>query len=265
MSNSLLTLQEKPAAGFDVARLREDFPILAREIHGKPLVYLDNAASAQKPKPVLDAMAEAYAETYANVHRGAHFLSSASTVAFENARETARRFINAPRVAEIILTKGGTEAINLAASCLGATLSEGDEIILSEMEHHSNIVPWHFLRERYGVVLRWAPLNADDSFDIAAFAKLLTARTKLVAVTHMSNVLGTITPLSEIIRLAHAAGAKTSHRWLPGVGASTRRCSGARLRLLRRHRPQALRPHGNWLSLRKVRTSETHAALPRWR
>ena len=209
MSNSLLTLQEKPAAGFDVARLREDFPILAREIHGKPLVYLDNAASAQKPKPVLDAMAKAYAETYANVHRGAHFLSSASTVAFANARETARRFINAPRVAEIIFTKGGTEAINLAASCLEATLSEGDEIILSEMEHHSNIVPWHFLRERYGVVLRWAPLNADDSFDIAAFAKLLTARTKLIAVTHMSNVLGTITPLSEIIRLAHAAGAKT--------------------------------------------------------
>ena len=209
MSNSLLTLQEKPgAAGFDVARLREDFPILSRQVHGKPLVYLDNGASAQKPKPVLDAMAKAYAETYANVHRGAHFLSGASTIAFENARASVRRFVNAQKVEEIIFTKGGTEAINLAASCLGATLGEGDEIILTEMEHHSNIVPWHFLRERNGVVLRWAPLNTDDSFDIAAFAKLLTPRTKLVAVTHMSNVLGTVTPLTEIIRLTHAAGAK---------------------------------------------------------
>ena len=209
MSNSLLTLQEKAGvAGFDVARLREDFPILSRQVHGKPLVYLDNGASAQKPKPVLDAMAKAYAETYANVHRGAHFLSGASTIAFENARASVRRFVNAQKVEEIIFTKGGTEAINLAASCLGATLGEGDEIILTEMEHHSNIVPWHFLRERNGVVLRWAPLNTDDSFDIAAFAKLLTPRTKLVAVTHMSNVLGTVTPLSEIIRLTHAAGAK---------------------------------------------------------
>lgn len=209
MSNSLLTLQEKPvAASFDVARLREDFPILSRQVHGKPLVYLDNGASAQKPNPVLDAMAKAYAETYANVHRGAHFLSGASTIAFENARASVRRFVNAQKVEEIIFTKGGTEAINLAASCLGATLGEGDEIILTEMEHHSNIVPWHFLRERNGVVLRWAPLNTDDSFDIAAFAKLLTPRTKLVAVTHMSNVLGTVTPLTEIIRLTHAVGAK---------------------------------------------------------
>ena len=168
MSNSLLTLQEKLVAGFDVARLREDFPILTRQVHGKALVYLDNGASAQKPKPVLDAMAKAYAETYANVHRGAHFLSGASTIAFEKARASVRRFVNAQKVEEIIFTKGGTEAINLVASCLGATLSEGDEIILTEMEHHSNIVPWHFLRERHGVVLRWAPLNTDDSFDNAS-------------------------------------------------------------------------------------------------
>ncbi len=177
MSNSLQPLQKEPVAGFDVGRLREDFPILAREVHGKPLVYLDNAASAQKPKPVLDAMAKAYAETYANVHRGAHFLSDASTVAFENARQSVRRFVNAQKVEEIIFTKGGTEAINLVASSLGATLDEGDEIILSEMEHHSNIVPWHFLRERFGAVLRWATLNTDDTFDIAAFTKLLTPRT----------------------------------------------------------------------------------------
>ena len=208
MSTSLQPLEEKPVAGFDVARLREDFPILSRQVYGKALVYLDNGASAQKPKPVLDAMAKAYAETYANVHRGAHFLSGESTVAFEKARESARRFVNASRTEEIVFTKGGTEAINLVASCLGGTLEADDEIILTEMEHHSNIVPWHFLRERNGIVLRWASLNSDDSFDIAAFAKLLSPKTKLVAVTHMSNVLGTITPLSEIIRLSHAAGAK---------------------------------------------------------
>ncbi|HUI20806.1 MAG TPA: cysteine desulfurase [Methylocella sp.] len=208
MSTSLQPLEEKPVAGFDVARLREDFPILSRQVYGKALVYLDNGASAQKPKPVLDAMAKAYAETYANVHRGAHFLSGESTVAFEKARESARRFVNASRPEEIVFTKGGTEAINLVASCLGGTLEADDEIILTEMEHHSNIVPWHFLRERNGIVLRWASLNSDDSFDIAAFAKLLSPKTKLVAVTHMSNVLGTITPLSEIIRLSHAAGAK---------------------------------------------------------
>jgi cysteine desulfurase/selenocysteine lyase len=208
MPTSLQTLQPEPATGFDVARLREDFPILARQVHGKPLVYLDNGASAQKPKPVLDAMAKAYAETYANVHRGAHFLSSASTVAFEDARQSARRFVNASKAEEIIFTKGGTEAINLVASSFGAALNPDDEIILTEMEHHSNIVPWHFLRERKGAVLRWAPLTADDTLDIAAFTKLLSPKTKLVAVTHMSNVLGTVTPLSEVIRLSHAAGAK---------------------------------------------------------
>lgn len=208
MSNSSVTLQAKPALGFDVARLREDFPILSREIHGKPLVYLDNAASAQKPKAVLDAMAKGYEETYANVHRGVHFLSTASTVAFEEARETVRRFVNAEKLEEIIFTKGGTEAINLVASSLGADIGEGDEIILTEMEHHSNIVPWHFLRERKGAVLRWVPLTTDDCFDLEAFAKLLSPRTKIVSVTQMSNVLGTLTPLPEIIRLTHAAGAK---------------------------------------------------------
>jgi cysteine desulfurase/selenocysteine lyase len=208
MPNSVLTLQAKAVPGFDVARLREDFPILAREIRGKPLVYLDNAASAQKPKPVLDAMAKGYEETYANVHRGVHFLSTASTVAFEEARESVRRFVNAGKIEEIIFTKGGTEAINLVASSLGAEIGEGDEIILTEMEHHSNIVPWHFLRERKGAVLRWVPLTTDDAFDLEAFAQLLTPRTKLVAVTQMSNVLGTLTPLAEIIRLTHAVGAK---------------------------------------------------------
>ncbi len=180
----------------------------ARKIYDKPLVYFDNAASAQKPEVVLDAVMAAYADTYSNVHRGAHFLSSESTIRFEQARESARRFVNAKRAEEIVFTKGGTEAINLVASSLGAEISEGDEIVLSEMEHHSNIVPWHFLRERKGAKLVWTPIAEDGSFDLAAFANCLTKKTKIVAITHMSNVLGTITPIADIIRLAHAAGAK---------------------------------------------------------
>ena len=192
----------------DLAKLRADFPILAREVYGRPLVYLDNAASAQKPKQVLDAIQRAYAETYANVHRGVHYLSTESTTAFEKARETARRFFNARKVEEIIFTKGGTEAINLVASGLGAELQAGDEIILTEMEHHSNIVPWHFLRERQGVVLRFVPIREDGSLDLAAFRNLLSVKTKIVALTHMSNVLGTINPLAEIIHMARGLGAK---------------------------------------------------------
>jgi cysteine desulfurase/selenocysteine lyase len=202
-----MALKTAPPA-FDVERAREDFPILARKVHGRRLAYLDNGASAQKPQAVLDAVARAYGETYANVHRGAHLLSAESTLAFEAARETARKFFNAARAEEILFTKGGTEAINLVASSLGADIGPGDEILLSEMEHHSNIVPWHFLRERQGAVLRWVPLTGRDEFDLDAFAKLLSPRTRLVAVTHMSNVLGTIAPLAEIVRLAHAAGAK---------------------------------------------------------
>jgi cysteine desulfurase/selenocysteine lyase len=208
MSNSPQTALRASLPAFDVERVREDFPILARTVHGRRLAYLDNGASAQKPKVVLDAVARAYGETYANVHRGAHLLSAESTLAFEAARETARKFVNAARAEEIIFTKGGTEAINLVAASLGADIGAGDEIVVSEMEHHSNIVPWHFLRERQGAVLRWVPLTGQDEFDLEAFAKLLSPKTKLVAVTHMSNVLGTITPLAEIVRLAHAAGAK---------------------------------------------------------
>src|SRR5271166_6273349 len=207
MSNSALAVS--PAAStFDVMAERKKFPILSRKIYNKPLVYLDNGASAQKPKEVLDAIMSAYAETYSNVHRGAHFLSSESTVAFERARESARRFVNAKRQEEIIFTKGATEAINLVASSLGAEIGPGDEIVISEMEHHSNIVPWHFLRERKGAQLVWAPIDDDGSFNLVAFAKLLTKNTKIVAITHMSSVLGTITPVAEIVRLAHEAGAK---------------------------------------------------------
>ena len=206
MLNSALALPATPV--FDVTAARAEFPILSRQIYGKPLVYLDNGASAQKPKVVLDAIMAGFAETYANVHRGAHFLSGESTAAFEKARESARSFVNASRVEEIIFTKGGTEAINLVASSLGADVVAGDEIIISEMEHHSNIVPWHFLRERKGANLLWAQLAADDSFDLDAFSKLLSKKTKIVAITHMSNVLGTVTPVAEIVRMAHAVGAK---------------------------------------------------------
>lgn len=194
------------APHFDVAGVRAQFPILSRRIHNNALVYLDNAASAQKPQAVIDAMSHAMAHSYANVHRGLHTLANEATNAFEAAREAVRAFLNAPSAQEIIFTKGATEAINLVAASFGADLSPGDEIILSEMEHHANIVPWHFLRERKGVVLRFAPLRPDGSLDLNALDSLFSVRTKLVALSHMSNVLGTVNPVAEIVTRAHAAG-----------------------------------------------------------
>ncbi|MDW6023872.1 cysteine desulfurase [Mesorhizobium sp. BAC0120] len=198
---------DTPANGYDVEAIRRDFPILARSVYGKPLVYLDNGASAQKPKAVLDAVNHAYAEEYANVHRGLHFLSNAATDAYEKARETVRRFLNAPSTEEIVFTSNTTSAINLVAYGWGMPrIGEGDEIVLSIMEHHSNIVPWHFIRERQGAKLVWAPVDDDGIFHIEEFEKKLTDRTKLVAITQMSNVLGTVTPIKEIVRIAHARG-----------------------------------------------------------
>ncbi|KAA5601737.1 cysteine desulfurase [Blastochloris sulfoviridis] len=192
---------------YDVAKVRADFPILAREVYGKPLVYLDNAASAQKPRQVLDRMRLAYETEYANVHRGMHFLANAATEAYEGARETVRAFLNARSTDEIIFVRNATEAINLvAASFGGMVLGEGDEVVLSIMEHHSNIVPWHFHRERRGAVLKWAPVDDDGNFLIDEFEKLLTPKTRIVAITHMSNALGTIVPVKEVVRIAHARG-----------------------------------------------------------
>jgi cysteine desulfurase/selenocysteine lyase len=192
---------------YDVARVREDFPALAMQIYGKPLVYFDNAASAQKPKAVLDRMMQAYTSEYANVHRGLHYLANAATEAYEGARAKVAKFLNARRPEEIIFTRNVTEAINLVASSWGEpNIGEGDEIVLSIMEHHSNIVPWHFLRERHGAVIKWAPVDDEGNFLIEEFEKLLTPRTKLVAVTHMSNALGTPVPVKEVVRLAHARG-----------------------------------------------------------
>src|SRR5215472_12000444 len=194
-------------SAFDVDRARADFEILSRRVYGKPLVYLDSGASAQKPRAVLDAMRDFATSQYANVHRGVHFLSAAATDRYEAARRTVRKFLNAASEDEIVFTKGGTETINLVSySWLAPKIEAGDEIVLTVMEHHSNIVPWHFLRERQGAVLRWIDVRDDGSLDIEALDAAITNRTKLVAVTHMSNVLGTVTPLKDIIARAHAKG-----------------------------------------------------------
>jgi len=193
--------------GYDVDRIREDFPALALEVYGKPLVYLDNAASAQKPRAVLDRLEHAYTAEYSNVHRGLHYLANAATEAYEGAREKVRAFLNAQKPQEIIFTRNATEAINLVAYTFGVEqVRAGDEIVLSIMEHHSNVVPWHFLRERQGAVIKWAPIDDSGNFLLDAFEELLTDRTRLVAITHMSNVTGTIVPVKEVVRLAHARG-----------------------------------------------------------
>ncbi|MBE1203596.1 cysteine desulfurase [Aminobacter carboxidus] len=192
---------------YDVEAIRRDFPILSREVYGKPLVYLDNGASAQKPQVVIDTIANAYSNEYANVHRGLHFLSNAATDAYEKARESVRRFLNAPDVDQIVFTSNATSAINTVAYGYGMpSIGEGDEIVLSIMEHHSNIVPWHFIRERQGAKLVWVPVDDLGTFHIEEFESRLTDRTKLVAITHMSNALGTVTPIKEICRVAHARG-----------------------------------------------------------
>jgi cysteine desulfurase/selenocysteine lyase len=192
---------------YDLARIRADFPILSREVYGKPLVYLDNAASAQKPKAVLDAMNEVMENEYANVHRGMHYLSNAATEKFEIAREQVRGFINARETSEVIFTSGATDGINLVASSFGEmNFKAGDEIILSVLEHHSNIVPWHFLRERHGIVLKFVPVDDAGDLLMDKYQALFTPRTRMVALTHMSNALGTITPMQEIIAIAHGHG-----------------------------------------------------------
>lgn len=196
-----------PTGFYDVDAIRRDFPILSRTVHGKPLVYLDNGASAQKPQAVIDAITHAYSNEYANVHRGLHFLSNAATDAYEAAREKVRHFLNAGSVDEIIFTKSSTEAINTVAYGYGMpNIGSDDEIVLSIMEHHSNIIPWHFIRERQGAKLVWVPVDDDGAFHIEDFNKSLTDRTKLVAITHMSNALGTVVPIKEVCRIAHERG-----------------------------------------------------------
>jgi cysteine desulfurase/selenocysteine lyase len=190
---------------FDLQKVRADFPILSEKIHGHRLVYLDSGASAQKPTAVLDRMDQAHRHEYANVHRGLHTLANRATEAYEGGRDRVRRFLNAGRREEIVFTRSATEAINLVASSFAAPrVGDGDEIVLTIMEHHSNIVPWHFLRERQGARLSWVNVGDDGSFDLDAFEAALTDRTRMVAVTHMSNVLGTVTPIKQIVEMAHA-------------------------------------------------------------
>ena len=191
---------------FDVEAVRADFPILAREVHGKPLVFLDNAASAQKPRAVIDAVSAVYENEYANVHRGLHYLSNAATDAYEGARSKVARYLNADD-GEIVFTKGSTEAINLVANgFVRPRVTAGDEIVITEMEHHANIVPWHMLREELGIVIKWVPVGDDGGFDIEAFEHALSDRTRFVSVTHMSNVTGTVVPIAEVVERARARG-----------------------------------------------------------
>ncbi|HEV2653181.1 MAG TPA: cysteine desulfurase [Rhizomicrobium sp.] len=202
-----MTAQGKIQTAFDPMTARKDFEILAKPVYGKPLVFLDNAASAQKPRQVLDAMHDFATTDYANVHRGVHYLSGKATDRYEAARRTVQKFLNAAHEDEIVFTKGGTEAINLVAySFLGGRIQPGDEIVLSVMEHHSNIVPWHFLRERNGAVLKWIDIRDDGSLDAEAVDAAIGPKTKLIAVSHMSNVLGTVSPLKDIVARAHAKG-----------------------------------------------------------
>lgn len=197
-----------PLADYDVEAIRADFPILAKQVHGSALTFLDNGASAQKPRQVLDAMRRMYEEEYANVHRGAYSLSEAATAAYEASRETVRAFLNARSEREIVYTANATAAINLVARSFGELLKPGDEIVVTEMEHHSNIVPWQLLRDRAGLVLKACPVLEDGSLDLQAMRGLITEKTKLVAVAHVSNVLGTVNPVAEIGQWAHAVGAK---------------------------------------------------------
>ncbi|MFL6307537.1 MAG: SufS family cysteine desulfurase [Candidatus Sulfotelmatobacter sp.] len=194
----------KVSAHFDVRKVRTDFPILSREIHGRPLVYLDNAATTQKPQAVIDAMSHYYASDNANIHRGVHLLSESATEAYEAARRTVQHFLNAEDSSEIIFVRGTTEAINLVAQTYGrAHVGAGDEIVISAMEHHSNIVPWQMLCEEKGARLRIGPVNDDGELLLDEFEALMSSKTRLVALTHVSNALGTVNPIRRVVEIAH--------------------------------------------------------------
>ncbi len=205
---ALNVVEQAPRDGeYDVERVRADFPIFEQKIYGHPLVFLDSAASAQKPRAVIDAVRRCYESEYANIHRGVYFLSERATEAFEEAREKVRRFLNAREAREIVFVRGATEAINLVAQCHGrGFLGPGDEIVVSHMEHHSNIVPWQMLRADKGIVLRVAPIDDDGELVLDEFEKLLGPRTRLIAITHVANSIGTIVPLREVIGMARARG-----------------------------------------------------------
>jgi cysteine desulfurase/selenocysteine lyase len=195
------------ASAFDVQRIRQDFPILSQKVHGKPLVYLDNAATTQKPQAVIDAMVRSYAEDNANIHRGVHLLSERATRAYEEARVKVQTFLNAPDAREVIFVRGTTEAVNLVAQTFGrANIGKGDEVLVTEMEHHSNIVPWQLICEEKGAQLTVIPITDSGELRMDLLDSLLTDRTRMVAVVHVSNSLGTINPIAAIVEKAHARG-----------------------------------------------------------
>ena len=216
MNNASVQRCSEPV--FDIETIRKDFPILSREVNGKPLVYLDNGATAQKPAAVIDAIDRYYRQQNANIHRGVHYLSQAATVAYEEARDTIARWINAPSSCQVLFTRGTTDGINLVASSWGRlNLGPGDEVIVTTMEHHSNIVPWQMVCEESGARLRVVPVFDNGELDVATYLQMLNEKTRLVAVTHVSNTLGTINPVDEMIRKAHEWGGPRPYRRCPGA------------------------------------------------
>ena len=251
------------AADFDVERIREDFPVLKQNIHGKPLVYLDSAATAQKPFAVIDAIRRFHEVDCANIHRGVHELSQRSTAAYEETRAKAKRFLNARSKDQLIFVRGTTEGINLVSNSWGRpNVKAGDEIIISAMEHHSNIVPWQMLCEEKGAKLRVIPMNERGELLMEEYEKLLNPRTRMVAVTHVSNALGTINPVKQIIDMAHAAGALTLIDGAQAAPHMTGGRAGARRRFLHLQRPQGVRPHRHRHPLRQAQVAaQCHASL----
>ena len=234
----------------DVEQVREDFPILASLVRGKPLVYLDNAATTQKPQTVIDAVTRFYSAENANIHRGVHYLSERATVAFDAVRTHVATFLNAPSPRQIVFTRGTTESINLVAQSFGrSVLGPDDEILITGMEHHSNIVPWQLVAEATGATVRAVPITDAGELDLDAFDRLLNARTRLVAVVHLSNALGTINPVRELADRAHESGSAAVGRWGAECGAFGRGCSSSRLRLLRLFRPQVVWTNGRGCAL----------------
>ena len=256
------TLDVERTAGLDPEGLRRDFPVLYQEVHGKPLVYLDNAATTQKPRSVIDALVRYYERDNANVHRGVHELSQRATNDYEDARTVVQKFLGAAESEEIIYTRGTTESINLVTASWGrANVDAGDEVLISAMEHHSNIVPWQILCEEKGARLKIVPINDDGEFLLDEYEKLLSDRTKIVAVNHVSNALGSVNPVREIVKRAHERGALVLIDGAQAVAHMKVDVRSLDCDFLRFLEPQDLRSHRHRYSLRQARHSRGHASL----
>ena len=248
----------------DITQIRRDFPILGRTVYDRPLIYLDNAATTQKPLCVMDAMREEYLNVNANVHRGVHYLSQRATDLHEAARDRVRQFIGAVKAEEIVFTRGTTEAINLVATTFAeGMMNEGDEVIVSVMEHHSNIVPWQLQAAKRGIAIKVIPINDKGELLLDEYARLFTERTRLVSVAHVSNVLGTVNPVDQIIDIAHQHGVPVL---IDGAQSTPHfKINVQEMRLLRRQRTQNIRSYRYWRALRKGGMARPVATLPRRR